>query len=179
MTVLPALAYFILIAETDLYDNIRKYTYLINNHGNLNTLEIVRRKLESCLKEVFVKIGIFQGFLTLIGIATAPFWITQLGMSPLQISILRIAMLGAFFQMGMMLFTIVLTYINGEKNSFQIVTLFLLVNCVGTWLTLKHFWLYGYGYFAASFIGFISAVLFVSFRIKHLHYYLICAPDQV
>ncbi|MBU3918196.1 exopolysaccharide Pel transporter PelG [bacterium] len=179
MTVLPSLAYFILIAETDLYDNIRKYTYLINNHGRYEALEKVRLNLVNCLKDVFIKIGIFQGILTICGITTAPVWISVLDLSPLQISILRIAMLGAFFQIGMMLFTIVLTYINGERDSFWVVLIFLGLNSSVTYLTLGNIWVHGYGYFAASFVGFFAAVFFVAFRMKHLHYYLICDPKEL
>ena len=125
-----------------------------------------------------MRMGTFQGIFTLFLIFTVPMWISLLGLNALQISILRIAMLGAFFHMGMMLITIVLTYINGEKDCFILVFTFLLINLVGTWLTLNHFWLYGYGYFAASFISFFLGIILINHRLKHLHYYLICSPNN-
>jgi polysaccharide biosynthesis protein PelG len=176
MTVLPALAYFILIAETDLYEIVRQYAYLINNHGNLSALNLIRKNLVKCLKDVFLRIGVFQGIFSVFMILTAPFWVQSLDLVSAQISILRMAILGAFFHMGLMLLTIVLTYINGEKDSLWIVFIFLLTNLLVTWLTLGHFSLYGTGYLSAALVGFVLGLFLVGFRLKHLHYFLICEP---
>jgi uncharacterized membrane protein len=176
MTALPALAYFILIAETDLYQLVRKYTYLVNHHGNLKSLCVIRQRIIECLKDVFFRIVVYQGIFTVFMVITVPFWIEVINLQPIQQSILRISILGAFFHMGMMLLTIVLTYINGEKDSALIAFIFLLINLVATWLTLNNFWLYGYGYFLAAFVGFFAGLLLVGFRLKHLHFHLICEP---
>jgi uncharacterized membrane protein len=176
MTALPALAYFILIAETDLYQIVRKYTYLVNNHGNYKGLEMARRQLLSCLKEVFHNIAVTQGVFVLFLIITVPHWINFIGLSQIQISILRISILGAFFHMGMMLLTITLTYINGESDCFWTALIFLLVNSAVTWYTRDNYWLYGYGYFTAAFVSFFLALFFVAHRIKHLHFFLINKP---
>ena len=120
----------------------------------------------------------FQGIFSVFLVFTVPFWINSLGLNPIQISILRIAILGAFFHMGMMLITIILTYINGEKDCFILVSLFLVINLIGTWMTLNHFWFYGYGYFAASFVSFFLGITLIAHRLRNLHYYLICTPDN-
>lgn len=176
MTVLPSLAYFILIAETDLFQLVRKYTYLLNHHGNLKALCEIRHQIVACLKAVFFRIVVYQGLFTIFMIVTAPLWIKAVNLQPIQLSMIRISMLGAFFHMGMMLLTIVLTYLNGEKDSALIAFVFLVINLSVTWLTLNNFWLYGYGYFLAAFCGFFIGLSLVGFRLKHLHYYLICEP---
>lgn len=176
LTALPALAYFILIAETDLYENIRKYSFLIQNHYNFKALENCQHELIKCLKESFFNMGIFQGLLSLFAILMAPIIAKGLGMSPLQISILRIGILGAFFQVMTMLLIIVLTYIKGEKESLLIATLFFILNLVLTMVTVNHFWLYGYGYFCASFISFIFCLYITYLKVKNIHYTLICKP---
>ncbi len=177
MTALPALAYFILIAETDLYEIVRKYTYLINHHGNLNGLKMIRKNLIKCMQDVLVKIGVFQGLFSLFMFFTAPFWIQSLNLDITQLSILRFSIIGAFFHMGSMLLTIVLTYINGEKDSFWIVLLFLLTNLLVTCLMLGDISFYGLGYLSAAVISFLLGFYLVSFRLKHLHYFLICEPN--
>lgn len=177
MTALPSLAYFILIAETDLYRIIRQYTYLINNHSSFLSLSKVRDNLISRLKTLFLRIAAYQGVFTCFVLFTAEFWIELMGMSPLQLSMFRIAVLATYFHMGMMLLTIVLTYLNGERQCLTTVLVFFLVNVLGTWLTLEHFWFYGYGYFAAAFIGFFTAFALVAYRLKNLHFYLICSPE--
>lgn len=178
LTVLPSLAYFILIAETDLYENIRKYNFFMQNHGNLATLEDIRLNIANCLKASFSRIAVFQGIFTLITILVAPAFLELLDMSPLQISIMRIGMLAAYFQMGMMLFSIVLTYFKAELEIFFVAVLFLTCNLIGTWFSLKYIWFHGYGFFLASLLGFLLSAFFLYHKIKTLHYTMIAIPDK-
>lgn len=176
LTALPALAYFILIAETDLYDNIRKYNFLILSHSNYRALKESRQQLTTCLKSSFFNIGIFQGLFTILCILVAPVIIDVLGMNILQVSILRIGILGAFFQVMTMLLVIVLTYIKGEKECLVTALLFFILNAILTLTTVNHFWLYGYGYFGASFISFLICLVLCALKVKNFHYNLICKP---
>ena len=178
MTVLPSLAYFILIAETDLYDNIRQYGYFVNNHSKFSSLEKARLNMIECLKKSFFKMGIIQGIFTIIVILAAPMIIQLLDMSILQISILRISMLGGYFQMGMMLLGIVLTYFTSERGILLVAFVFFSLNVICTWAFMNDFWLYGYGYFIASFVSFLVALLLVVINIKNFHYAMICVPRQ-
>lgn len=173
LTALPALAYFILIAETDLYDNIRKYSFLTQNHYNLQALDSCKRQLIECLKKSFFNMGVFQGLFSLFLILLAPTIVNALGMSPLQISILRIGILGAFFQVMTMLLVIVLTYIKGEKESLLVAGVFFILNFLLTLFTVNHFWFYGYGYFGASVISFLICLYLIYRKISSLHYTLI------
>lgn len=175
LTVLPSLAYFILISETNLYENVRKYMYFLNHHGSLKALEGMRLKSISSLKEGFFKIGLFQGLFTILCVILAPVIIDLLKMSPLQISILRIGMLGAFFQMGVMLLSIVLTYYNGQKEIFWASFLFCLFNAVFTIFSVSHFWFHGYGFFFASFVSFLFVTKLLYDKMKNMHYAMACS----
>ncbi len=177
LTVLPSFAYFILIAETDLYDSIRKYLYFTNEHGTFSDLERMKENVQNCIVLGFKNLGVFQGLLSILFILLAPAIITALDMSEMQISMLRIGILGAFFQMGMMVVIIVLGYFGGAWECFWIALSFFVINLLGTYWTLFDFWLYGYGFFLASFISFVFGCLLLGRRIKWFHYKMICDPQ--
>ncbi|MGK0290637.1 MAG: putative membrane protein [bacterium] len=172
LTALPALAYFVLIAETDLYEDVKRYSYFLNSHGSYQVLEKIRKETIKHLGSSFVRVGVAQGVFSLILIIAVPSFVPLLGMTSLGISMMRIMILGSFFQMGMMLMTIVLTYYEGQFEMFLSVLTFSVLNGVGTWVVLSYgnFWLYGYSFFFASFVGFIVASVSLFLRLKNLHF---------
>lgn len=179
LTSLPALAVFVLQSETELYENVRKYSYFVNQHGNLHVLEQLRVKTKEALQKSFVHLGVFQGIISFTAFIFSPQIIHWAGMSEAQIPVLRIAILGAYFQMGMMLFSIVLTYYNGQKEMFHIAWVFCLLNFAGSWGLSGVIELSGYGFFTASIFGFVLSAFFLYYKFKNLHFSMIAAPEKI
>lgn len=178
LTVLPAMAFFVMIIETDFYENFRRYFFLIEEKVPFATLEAARIQLIDQLKNHGVRILIFQMFLTTIILFLSPWLIVILQMTWLQWGIFRLACVGGFFHMAFSLICIVLAYFDCRRELLFLNVFFLVVNGVVTWWTLGNFWAYGLGYLVAGVSSAFVAFLIVIHRLHRLHYYTFASPYE-
>ncbi|MBF0277389.1 MAG: exopolysaccharide Pel transporter PelG [SAR324 cluster bacterium] len=177
LTVLPAMAFFVMIIETDFYESFRRYFFLIDEKAPFGTLEEARSELIRQLKSNSARILAFQIFLTTVILFISPWLILTLNLTWFQWGIFRIACVGAFFHMAFSLIGIVLAYFDCRRELLFLNVFFLVVNFAVTWASLGHFWSYGIGYLVAGWSTALLGLLIVAYRFKRLHYYTFVTPQ--
>lgn len=177
LTVLPAMAFFVMVMETDFYENFRRYFLLIEEKVPFATLEYARIDLIQQLKSQGARILVFQLFLTSVILFLSPWLIVALHLDWLQWGIFRLACVGAIFHMTFSLLGIVLAYFDCRMELLFLNLFFLGMNFLVTWWTLGNFWFYGLGYLVAGWSTALVGLLLVIHRLSRLHYYTFSAPQ--
>ncbi len=168
LTVVPAMAMFLISQETAFFEEYVAYYQDIQNHANFDKIEKNHRSIIRCLSVSARKLMLFQGGITFLVLLTAPKILSLLGMNYIQLGMFRFGVLGAFFQVMALFITIVLSYFDNRKAVCALQGLLLVSNAAFTYATLQlGFPYYGYGYFLASLLTFtVAAIVTVRFVIK-------------
>ncbi|MGE0590980.1 MAG: exopolysaccharide Pel transporter PelG [Vicinamibacterales bacterium] len=158
LTIVPSMAVFVVNIETQFFD---KYHHFYRDIGAHATLARLRDDQTALLHSVFRgsrQLLVPQIVLVVALVVLAPVIFTLLRIPYGQLAIFRIATIGALFQLLFLLLTIVLSYLDLNRLVLGLHVLFFAVNTVATLVTLElGFPYYGYGYFAASVVAFVTA----------------------
>lgn len=180
MTTVPAFAIFTLMAETDFFEGYHTYHQNIRNHATLDRIKEGEREINSTLRAAFRNITIIQGTVTALAIFLAPQIISVFGVTSMQISMFRIAALGAFFHVMFMFATIILAYFDQQRINVSLHAIFLLANAAFTIAATKMgFRFYGYGYFLASLSAFAAAATAMAHAMQRLRYLTFISGGRV
>jgi uncharacterized membrane protein len=151
LTVIPALAIFFINAETDFYVRFREFFAAISHRRPFSTIEERKNAILRSVKEGFYLILKFQGIITLVSILLAS-QLFHRWLDEKEISILRVLLPGAFFQMCLFLVVILMLYLELFRHALIACALFFVGNCL---LTVVFLYIYpltpGYGYTLSSF----------------------------
>ncbi len=179
LTVIPSMAYFVMIIETDFYEDLRRYFFLIENKATYLVLEYARHDVIQELKSNSIRILIFQVILTSIILFISPWLMVILHLDWNQWGIFRLACVGAFFHMAMSLVSIVLAYFDCRYELFAVGFIYLATNIIATWWTLGDYWSYGLGYVIAGFLSSGVGFFLACNHLQKLHYKTFAAPPMV
>ncbi|MBF0239059.1 MAG: exopolysaccharide Pel transporter PelG [SAR324 cluster bacterium] len=171
LTVLPVMAFFVMIIETDFYDGYRRFYYLIDRKVPYMVLKHARNDMVLNLLNNGKRALIFQLALTSGLIFLSPWLVPVFHFSWEQWPVMRIGLVAAILHMMFSLLNIVLAYFDCRKELLWTGLVYLIVNVLGTFWTLDNPWLYGYGYLMAGLAGSLTSFGLVMFRIKYLMYY--------
>jgi uncharacterized membrane protein len=171
LSIIPTLAIFLLKIETRFYLHYHDYYAKIMAKQSLEKIlqekEAMVRMLKESLREVFV----IQGGLTCTCLALAPGAAELIGLSPLQIPLLRIGLVGAFLQALLSMVIIVLFYFDRRKMVLAVTGVFLFSNIGLSWLSTQlGIQFYGYGYCYSCLISLLFSTYLVDRCIKDLEY---------
>ncbi|MGH7349686.1 MAG: exopolysaccharide Pel transporter PelG, partial [Candidatus Rokuibacteriota bacterium] len=154
LSVVPALAIFLVNIETDFYDRYRQYYGVATKHGTLRQVLEAKREMTVCLRESVRRLLVAQAPATLVLMAAAPWIASALGLEPLQIGILRCGLVGAFLHVLCLFGGIVLLYFDRRRAAAEVAGVFFLANGVFTAATLLLGpRAYGLGYPLAALLG--------------------------
>ncbi len=172
LTIVPAMAIFIFSIETNFFTKYQRFYEDILAHKPLITIrknhqDIIRTLLESS-RNFFV----VQGAITLVSILTASKLFEMFDINYLQIGIFRLGTLGAFFHVLTLFELIILSYFDCRRITLWIQGMFLVSNSVFTLFTIDlGFPYYGYGYFAASLVIFVTTTIALFAHLRNLPYH--------
>lgn len=176
LTVIPAMSYFVMLIETDMYEKFRRYFFLLEEKVNLDVLERMRVDLVDNLKMHGMRVFLFQVFITSVILFFSPWLVVFLKLDWSQWNPFRIGCVGALFQMAVALLSIVLAYLDCRREMLIVNACFFVINCVATYFTTADYWLYGYGYVTAGIITSVICLILVRHRLAELHYYTFAYP---
>ena len=155
LTIVPAMASFVLNVETDFFEKYVAYYRDIQHHANFNRIEQNHQSITESILRGARNFVVLQGTISLVSILLAPYLFSALNISFLQLAMFRIGVLGAFFHVMFLVMMILLSYFDMRRMTLAIQTFFLLLNGIGTFAAMKFgFQLYGYGYFLAAIVTF-------------------------
>lgn len=176
LTVLPSLAYFVMIIETDFYRGYRSYFHLVESKVPFLSLELAKKDMLKQLRTDGYVSFIIQFILTAIFLYMSPWLIAILNINPLSIHIFRIGCIGAFFHMASSQLGIILAYFDARLEMFLVSLVYFVVLSIGTVWSTSNLWNLGYGYVAAGILASIVSIVLVFQRTKKLHYYTLIYP---
>ncbi len=154
LSIVPALAVFMVKIETGFYEHYRRYYRSIIEKHPLSTLLEEKGAMADMLKASIREMFIIQGGLTTLCVVFAPEIVSVGGLSPAQVPLLRISFIGSFLQALMSLTVIILFYFDLRKRVLSIAFCYFVLNAGLSQLSL---WLgfpfYGFGYAYACFFS--------------------------
>ncbi len=158
LTVVPSMAIFVVNIETRFFEEYHRYFRDIGANATLARIQENQRNLLRAIVAGSRQLVLPQVALALGVILMAPTLFGWLGIPFGQIGMFRIATLGALFQLFFLLLTIVLSYLDQNRQVLALHAIFLMVNASGTLIGRQlGFPYYGYGYFLASVTAFVAA----------------------
>jgi polysaccharide biosynthesis protein PelG len=171
ITIIPALAIFLVRTETHFYEHYRAFYSSLNQKRSYRTISSEKEALITSVRRSFMHLIRRQGVLTLLVILLAPSLVEILSLDWDQLGILRITILAAFLQVLFQVQLTLLMYFEFHRLSTVLTLLFVLLNVGGTYWSL-HLGLafYGYGYFCAAFLVLLMGFPFLFYRMRNLDY---------
>jgi uncharacterized membrane protein len=132
LSVVPALAMFLVNVETGFYDRYRQYYGVVTKHGTLRQVLEAKAQMAASLRESLRRLLVVQAPVTLGLMIVAPALAAAIGLEPLQVSIFRIALVGAALHTLALFGTIVLLYFDRRRAALEVSACFLVGNVLLT-----------------------------------------------
>ncbi len=171
LTIIPALSFFLIEAETNFYRKYRAFYQEILDRGGYSAIQKRRQQISETLRRSLSFIVKYQGIISLIFIAFAPELTEALRMPWLKVPVFRIVVLGAFLHSLLLVTIIIVLYFDLQKLALLICSCFLITNgvfaYVSSWFSISFL---GYGYFAATFISLVFGFYALDYHLKRLEF---------
>ena len=168
-TTVPALALFIIRAETSLEEGCVRFYTAIQRHAPRARLKELRRELVAIFLASARDVGLLQVSITALVVLLPVLILDLTGTPHAGVFMFRFCAIGAAFHLGVLTMSIVLFYFDSRRSVFVINGVLAICNVVGTWVTLRLglAW-YGFGYFLACIIAFVVAWVLVHRTLREL-----------
>jgi uncharacterized membrane protein len=171
LTIVPTLALFLIKVETVFYEHYRQYYAKVVGKQDMSGILREKGLMVLALKESLREVFVLQGSLTLLCLIFTPTLARMSNLMPLQIPLLRVALIGAFLQVLLLLNVIILFYFDLRRSVLAVTLVFLTSNTVLSLLTTRlGFQFYGYGYTYACLISLMLGFFMLDAKIKDLEY---------
>lgn len=159
LSMVPALALFLVTQETGFYERYLRFYSDIQRHVSLDKIQENHKEMLTFVAMSARNLLLLQFGITGLLVIAVPKLIPLLGMSFLQLGIFRYALLGVGFHVLALFCQIVLAYFDARREVMLLQGAFFLLNGALTTFSLwMGFGFYGWGYFASSaFVFFLSA----------------------
>ena len=172
LSIVPALAVFLVKVETGFYEHYRRYYQCITEKRPLAALLEEKAGMSEMLKASIREMFIIQGGLSTLCIVFAPEILTFAGLSPVQVPLLRISLIGSFLQALMSLTVTILFYFDLRRRALAVTSCYFVCNAT---LSAASVWIggfpfYGYGYAYACFISLMLGFYLLVDTIQNLEF---------
>ncbi|MBB4285992.1 exopolysaccharide Pel transporter PelG [Roseospira goensis] len=136
LTVIPAMALFVLHVETRFFSAYQAFFSGIRHHAPYRRIARDHRTMVAEAMVGLRNVAILQGALAAAVVMLAPKIFDLLGLPYLMIGIFRFGVIAALLQVLMLFMATVLTYLDLRRHTLTLHILFFLLNGVLTWWTM-------------------------------------------
>lgn len=172
LTIIPALAVFVLSVETDFFEKYYKFYKEILEHAPFDRITHNHSQLKESLIANSRNIIVLQGVICFLAVVMAHKILEVMGIRFIHISMYRYGVLGAFFHVLLLFIVIIFNYFDSRREAMWIQLLFLVTNGVFTYISLKlGMEYYGYGYFVAALLSFMVAAVMLMRYVEKLPFH--------
>jgi len=172
LSIIPAMALFLVSSETGFNKKYQEYYSCIKNHAPFSIISSKHQNMVNFLSINFRNIFILQGAICILTIILTPQIIHYFGGHYLQLGMLRLGILGAFFHILFLFISTIFMYFDLRRINFTLLVLFLLLNGLFSYLSMQSgYEYYGYGYFLATLLTFIISLIVLVKVLNKLPYY--------
>ncbi|GFK95122.1 hypothetical protein NNJEOMEG_02980 [Fundidesulfovibrio magnetotacticus] len=171
LTVVPSMAIFLLRVETSFHERYHNYYSLITAKANMSEILAQKALLVEDLRVNLRYLFIVQATVTGICLAFAPTLVSKLGLFPVQVTVFRVVLMGAFLQALVSVVIVILFYFDRRKSVLATVLVFLAGMIGLSWLTVRlGYQYYGYGYAIANLITLAVSFQLLERNLRNLEY---------
>jgi len=160
LTIIPALAYFLILTETNFY---RDYSKFVDDvlHEPLLLIEDKKWDMIDTLKRGLNGMMRLQGLVTLLLIVFAEPLLVFLGYRGVSLWVFRILLVAVFFHVVNLNLNVILLYYELRKQAFLLTLMFALTNAIFTFFSLRM----GVQFFGVGFLASTVLTAAVSWRV--------------
>ena len=182
LTVVPAMAINLVHFETSFYEHHRAYYAAILSNMPLREIEWRRREMVACLRDGTVRLLRMQGWITAAAILFAQPVMEFFGMPEGAVRVFRVAALGAFFHVLLLVTVLVQLYFDLRREALFCSAVFFVANGALTWISMDlGIAFYGTGYTLAALGSLLLAFTMLVRSLGNLEFLtfsrLTAAPD--
>ncbi|HIJ85875.1 MAG: hypothetical protein HW380_3650 [Magnetococcales bacterium] len=172
LSIVPSMASFVLSMETRFYEHYLKFYRDIQKHAHFQTIQANHKELIRAVHLSGRNFLILQGGISLLAILLAPNIFQWFNINFKQMGMYRLGVLGAFYHVSILFLNIILSYFDCRRKALQVSIFFLVSNALLTYYALHlGFPYYGFGYFSASLLTFMVAMIITFRHILDLPYH--------
>jgi polysaccharide biosynthesis protein PelG len=171
LTIVPAMALFLLAIETQFFENYLRFYRDIENHATAAEIWSNHRAILRDLGQGLRKLALLQAAVCYLAILVGPGLIGMARGGIEMVSMFRFGVLGAMFHVLLLSVMVVISYFDFRQLLLSVASVFFVLN---TGLTVCTLWMglgyHGYGYLLAALLSLIYAYSAAASRILRLPY---------
>ena len=171
LSIVPALAIFLINIETEFYGCYKGFYAAIANKRSWKEIRAAKEGMMRSVRNSYLTLLKIQTAITLLAIAGTPGIMRSLGIPQSYWYIFRLAVLAIAVQVFLLITVLILLYLDLRGSVLLVSTVFLGTNLIFTLITIRGgYAFYGYGFLYASLISLIVAVVLLDNRFRNLEY---------
>ncbi len=171
LTIIPALANFLIDVETSFYEKYRSFYGSIVNKGALSEIKKKKGEMIKVIRDASSRTVLLQIMVTGTFIFSAPYIIHLLSLQSKHLPLIGTAAVGTFFHVFLLIALIFILYFDRKKSALLVCFFFFVTNVLFTLLVIKYAPDYmGAGYAAATFTSFIFAFIILFRSLRNIEY---------
>jgi uncharacterized membrane protein len=171
MTVIPAIAVFVLSVETDFFERYQNFYKDVSGHAPWRKLGEDHEEILASLSRGLRNVVVFQGCITAFVVLSAPKVLSLLGVSLIGLGMFRLGVIGSFFHVLMAFVSVILAYFDLRRKLLFVYFLLFVTNTVFSLVSVQlGFAYYGYGFFLSALVTLIVAYALAAWSLGRLPY---------
>jgi len=171
LTIIPALAHFLLDVEVNFYEVYKGFYGAIVKKGTFQEIERKKKEMVKVIYETGSRMLVLQTVVTALFLFYAPLLLDFLRLKPEDVSVIWAAGIGAYFHTFLVVILILIMYFDQRKLALYVSLCFLLTNGGFTLYVIKYQpeWM-GFGYAASTFVTLVFGVITLANIIRNVDY---------
>ena len=179
LTIVPAMAIFVVALETKFFVSYRRYFDDIGNHATFDQIERNHASIVHVIGLAFRNVVVLQGVVCYLAILVAPRFISAAPGGLEMIPIFQIGTLSAFLHILFLFALIIISYFDLRGTLLTVSVVFFISNATFTGATLLlGYEFYGYGYFSSVLVSLAVAYSMAAKSIGRLPYMTFVANNR-
>ena len=171
LAIIPGMAVFLVRIETDFVEYFEKFYNAVREGGSLDQIETMREEMVFTIRQGLAEIVKIQAISVLIVFVAGPSLLDWLGISQLYLSLLYVDVVASGLQVVLLGQLNIFFYLDKRITVLFVTSLFLVLNCGLTAITLQlGAAFYGYGFALALLITVMVAMQLLERRLNRLEY---------
>jgi uncharacterized membrane protein len=171
MTVIPAIAVFVLSVETDFFERYQNFYKDVSGHAPWRKLTEDHEEILASLSRGLRNVVVFQGCITAFVVLSAPKILSLLGVNLIGLGMFRLGVIGSFFHVLMAFVSVILAYFDLRRKLLFVYFLLFATNTVFSLISVRMgFAFYGYGFFLSALVTLIVAYSLAAWSVGRLPY---------
>lgn len=171
LTVIPAIAVFVLSVETDFFERYQNFYRDVSGHAPWRKLREDHQEILQSLSRGLRNVVVFQGCITAFVVLAAPKILALIGVNLIGLGMFRLGVIGSFFHVLMSFVTVVLAYFDLRRKLLFVYFLLFVTNTVFSLISMRMgFAYYGYGFFLSALVTLVVAYGLAAWSVGRLPY---------